>query len=80
MTSMIQGQLHVAQLTRDALRNMGRPIASAEILLLGASYREDVGDTRYSGSELIVRRLTEMGAELRVMILMSSIGGNSRSG
>ncbi len=58
--------LHVAQLTRDALRNMGRPIASAEILLLGASYREDLGDTRYSGSELIVRKLTEMGAELRV--------------
>lgn len=58
--------LHVAQLTRDALRNMSRPIASSEILVLGASYREDVGDTRYSGSELIVRRLTEMGAELRV--------------
>ena len=51
---------------RDALRNMGRPIAAAEILLLGAAYREDVGDTRYSGSELIVRRLTEMGAEIRV--------------
>lgn len=58
--------LHVAQLTRDAMRNMGRPLALAEILVLGASYREDVGDTRYSGSELIVRRLTEMGAELRV--------------
>lgn len=58
--------LHVAQLTRDALRNMGRPIAAAEILLLGASYKEDVGDTRYSGSELIVRRLTEMGADMRV--------------
>jgi nucleotide sugar dehydrogenase len=58
--------LHVAQLTRDALRNMGRPIAAAELLVLGASYREDVGDTRYSGSEMIVRRLTEMGAELRV--------------
>ena len=58
--------LHVAQLARDALRNMGRPIASAEILVLGASYREDVGDTRYSGSELMVRRLTEMGAELSV--------------
>jgi len=57
--------LHVAQLTRDAMRNMGRPLAAAEILLLGASYREDVGDTRYSGSELVVRRLTEMGAELR---------------
>lgn len=58
--------LHVAQLTRDALRNMGRPLAAAEILVLGASYREDIGDTRNSGSELIVRRLTEMGAELKV--------------
>jgi nucleotide sugar dehydrogenase len=58
--------LHAAQLVRDALRNMGRPVAAADILLLGAAYREDVGDTRYSGSELIVRRLTEMGAELRV--------------
>jgi len=58
--------LHVAQLVRDALRNMGRPMAAAEVLILGASYREDVGDTRYSGSELIVRRLAEMGAEIRV--------------
>ncbi|HDN94730.1 MAG TPA: GDP-mannose dehydrogenase, partial [Nitrospirae bacterium] len=58
--------LHIGQLVRDALRNMGRPIAAAEILLLGASYREDVGDTRYSGSELIVRKLTEMGAEMSV--------------
>jgi nucleotide sugar dehydrogenase len=58
--------LHVGQLVRDALRNMNRPIAAADILMLGASYREDVGDTRYSGSELIVRRLTEMGAEMKV--------------
>jgi nucleotide sugar dehydrogenase len=58
--------LHATQLVRDALRNMGRPIAAADVLLLGAAYREDVGDTRYSGSELIVRRLTEMGAEMRV--------------
>ncbi|MBN2181880.1 MAG: hypothetical protein JW715_08185 [Sedimentisphaerales bacterium] len=58
--------LHVATLTRDALRNMGRQLAGAAILLCGASYRQDVGDTRYSGSELIVRKLTEMGAEMRV--------------
>jgi nucleotide sugar dehydrogenase len=58
--------LHVAELTRDALRNMGRYIAGAEVLLCGASYRQDVGDTRYSGSELVVRRLTEMGAEMSV--------------
>jgi nucleotide sugar dehydrogenase len=58
--------LHAAELTRDALRNMGKYIAGAQILLCGASYREDVGDTRYSGSELVVRKLTEMGAEMRV--------------
>ncbi len=58
--------LHAAQLVRDALRNLGRPIASAAVLILGAAYREDVGDTRYSGSEVLVRRLGEMGADLRV--------------
>ena len=58
--------LHVGQLTRDALRNMGKQIAAAEILILGAAYREDVGDTRYSGSEIVIRKLAEMGAEIRV--------------
>ncbi len=58
--------LHVAQLTRDALRNMGRYIAGAEVLICGASYRQDVGDTRYSGSEMVARKLAEMGAEIRV--------------
>ncbi len=58
--------LHVAELVRDALRNMGRYIAGANVLLCGASYREDVGDTRYSGSELVFRKLTEMGAEMHV--------------
>jgi nucleotide sugar dehydrogenase len=58
--------LHPPQLVRDALRNMGKPLAAADILLLGASYREDVGDTRYSGSEIIVRKLVEMGANVKV--------------
>lgn len=58
--------LHVAELVRDGLRNMERTVAGATVLLCGASYREDVGDTRYSGSELVVRKLTEMGAEMRV--------------
>jgi UDP-N-acetyl-D-glucosamine dehydrogenase len=58
--------LHVGQLVRDALRNMGQPIAAADVLILGAAYREDVGDTRYSGSEVVVRKLAEMGAEIRV--------------
>ena len=58
--------LHAPQLVRDALRNMGKPLAASDILLLGAAYREDVGDTRYSGSEVMVRKLTEMGANMTV--------------
>jgi len=58
--------LHVAELTRDALRNMTKYIAGSEVLVCGASYRQDVGDTRYSGSEMLVRRMREMGAEIKV--------------
>jgi UDP-N-acetyl-D-glucosamine dehydrogenase len=57
--------LRVAQLVRDALRNMGRIVAASRITILGVSYREDVGDTRYSGSEIVLRKLTEMGAEVK---------------
>jgi UDP-N-acetyl-D-mannosaminuronate dehydrogenase len=41
-------------------------IAGAGVLICGARYRQDVGDTRYSGSEIVVRKLTAMGAEMRV--------------
>jgi UDP-N-acetyl-D-glucosamine dehydrogenase len=58
--------LRVPQQVRDALRNMGKIVAASKIVLLGAAYREGVGDTRYSGSEIIVRKLTEMGAEIAV--------------
>ncbi len=58
--------LHAAELVRDALRNMGRIVAASRIAVLGVSYREDVGDTRYSGSEILVRKLTEMGADVIV--------------
>ena len=58
--------LRVIQLVRDALRNMGKIVAATKIAVLGASYREDVGDTRYSGSEIVVRKLTEMGADVVV--------------
>ncbi len=58
--------LHAAELVRDALRNMGRIVAASRIAVMGVSYREDVGDTRYSGSEILVRKLTEMGADVIV--------------
>jgi nucleotide sugar dehydrogenase len=56
--------LRATQLVRDALRNMGKIVAACKIAVLGVSYRQDVGDTRYSGSEVIVRKLTEMGADV----------------
>lgn len=58
--------VHATELVRDALRNMGKIVAASKIALLGASYREDVGDTRYSGSEIIVRKLAEMGGDISV--------------
>jgi len=58
--------LHVAQLVRDALQCMGKKVSESKIAVLGASYREDVGDTRYSGSELIIRKITEMRGEVSV--------------
>ncbi|RPJ11438.1 MAG: nucleotide sugar dehydrogenase [Desulfobacteraceae bacterium] len=57
--------LRAVQLVRDALRNMGKIVAASKVTVLGVSYRQDVGDTRYSGSEIIVRKLAEMGAEIR---------------
>ena len=58
--------LHAAELVRDALRNMGKIVAASQITVLGASYREDVGDTRYSGSEMLIRKITEMGGDVAV--------------
>jgi nucleotide sugar dehydrogenase len=58
--------LHVATLTKEALEAMGRQVTDEPVVLCGASYRQDVADTRYSGSEIVVRKLTEMGAEMRV--------------
>jgi nucleotide sugar dehydrogenase len=58
--------LRPPQLVRDALRNMGKIVPASKIAVLGISYRQDVGDTRYSGSEIIVRKLTEMGGEVVV--------------
>jgi nucleotide sugar dehydrogenase len=58
--------LRAARMVRDTLRKMGKIVPNATIAILGASYREDVGDTRYSGSEVIVRKLTEMGGKIVV--------------
>lgn len=58
--------LHAANLVCETMERMGRYVGGAAITLCGAAYRAGVGDTRYSGSELIVRALAERGARLQV--------------
>ena len=58
--------LHVVDLVADVLQAGGGDLTGAKMLVCGASYRQDVGDTRYSGSEMIVRKLAEQGAQIRV--------------
>jgi nucleotide sugar dehydrogenase len=51
-----------------ALRRMktllGETLAGKKLLLLGVSYREDVGDTRFSPSEVFYRAAARQGADL----------------
>ena len=56
--------LHVAELVVDGLREAGVGIEGAKVAVLGYAYRENSDDTRNSPSEVLVRRLREMGAEV----------------
>ena len=55
--------LHTADLTRSAL---GGEVKGKKILILGASYLKDVGDTRHSPSETLWKALEKEGAILSV--------------
>ena len=43
---------------------LGGNLADKRILILGVSYRQDVGDTRYSPTEIFVREAVCRGAEI----------------
>jgi UDP-N-acetyl-D-glucosamine dehydrogenase len=47
-------------------RLLGGRLEGKRVLLLGVSYREDVGDTRYSPSEIFCTAAREQGAEIVV--------------
>ncbi len=55
---------HVADLMCEALRELGKSVDGSRVLLMGVAYREDVGDTRYSASELVARKLADLGVEV----------------
>jgi len=56
--------LHIAALLEDALREAGKPLEGARVLVLGYAYLEDSDDTRNSPSEALVAELRECGAEV----------------
>jgi len=56
--------LHIVILLEDALREAGKPLQGARILVLGYAYLEDSDDTRNSPSEALVAKVRERGAEV----------------
>jgi UDP-N-acetyl-D-mannosaminuronic acid dehydrogenase len=53
----------VLDLVRDALSSRGLSLSGARILVLGYAYLEESDDTRNSPSEILVKRLIEVGAD-----------------
>jgi nucleotide sugar dehydrogenase len=54
--------LHVFQLIVDALNEKGRPVNHSKIVVLGLSYKENVGDYRESPTAVVIEQLKKMGA------------------
>ena len=54
----------VAQRLRDLLADQGKPIRGARVLLVGASYKPGVQDTRESSAIQLARDLLALGAEV----------------
>ncbi|MGB9896258.1 MAG: hypothetical protein ACPLN2_10215, partial [Thermoproteota archaeon] len=56
--------IHAVELVEEELKKVGKKLRGSKVLVAGASYREDVADTRYASYETIVRYLKERGAEV----------------
>ena len=58
--------LHMAELTVDALDEVGVEVEEARVAVLGYAYLENSDDTRNAPSISLVHRLDELGARVRV--------------
>jgi UDP-N-acetyl-D-mannosaminuronate dehydrogenase len=58
---------HVFQLVADALNERQRAVNGSKIAVLGFSYKENVGDSRESLSEVVVAELTKRGAQVHLV-------------
>src|SRR5688500_11180837 len=50
-----------------ALNREGKPVNGSRILLLGVSFKKNVGDCREAPSRRVVKLLADMGADLRAV-------------
>lgn len=55
---------YVARRVSDALNDVGKPVKEANILVLGVSYKADVGDTRESPALKVISHLARRGARV----------------
>lgn len=58
--------IHAVEIAERSLKEMGKKLKGSKVLVAGASYREDVADTRYASYETIIRYLKEKGAEVSI--------------
>jgi len=59
--------LHAVEILEEEFLALKKKLKGSRIVVAGASYREDVADTRYAPYEAIVRRLKERGAKISVV-------------
>ena len=55
---------HVVKLVVRGLNKLEKPVNGRKIVVLGLSYKKNVGDFRNAPSEIIIKELKELGAEI----------------
>jgi len=57
---------HVIKLTLDAFEECNKSIQGSTILILGISYKPNVKDIQLTPAEIIIKKLQELGAHIRI--------------
>ena len=57
---------HVVDLVIDGFKEANKSITNSTILILGVSYKPEVKDTQLSPAEIIIKKLKELGAKIKI--------------
>jgi len=55
---------HMTELIQDGLNKIRKSVKGSKVIVLGASYKENVGDLRSAPSEIVVENLLRKGADV----------------